>query len=445
MPSIGFISLGCSKNLVDSQIMAGVLLAEKFTLAPSPDTADVILVNTCAFIDSAREEAAENILSACAHKGEGGCKAVVVAGCMPQRYRERLAEAFPEVDAFLGVDELDAIGEVIRQALKRKTVGAVRVKEGLPVRTFNPLSPLRFTGPAFGYLKIAEGCGHVCAFCSIPSFRGRYRSRAVADIVAEARSLIATGTREINLIAQDVTSYGSEKKGHPTLAALLRELDALDGDFRLRLLYGYPSRVTGDLLAAMRESRHVERYLDLPIQHAHPAMLRAMRRADTLKVIPDLPRRLREAVPGITLRTTCLVGFPGETEAHFASLLDYVEAAAFDHLGAFAYSPEEGTVGADLPDLPAEDVALDRLDRLMKLQKKIARDKNKARVGHRGRALVLGVDAGGTAHLRLEHQAPEVDGETLLKKAPASLKTGDRVEVEITGVSGYDLTARLCS
>lgn len=443
MPSIGFISLGCSKNLVDSQIMAGVLLGEKLTLAPSPDAADVILINTCAFIDSAREEAAENILSACAHKAEGGCKAVVVAGCMPQRYRERLAEAFPEVDAFLGVDELDAIGEVIRQALKKQSPGAVRVREGLPVRTFNPPSPLRFTGQAFAYLKIAEGCNHVCAFCSIPSFRGRYRSRAVADIVTEAKSLIATGAREINLIAQDVTSYGRDKKGHPALADLLRELDGLDGDFRLRLLYGYPSRVTDDLLTVMRESRHVDRYLDLPIQHAHPDMIRAMRRADTLSVIPDLPRRLREAVPGITLRTTCLVGFPGETEDHFKYLLDAVEAARFDHLGAFAYCPEEGTIGAELPDLPDEEVAQDRLDRLMKLQKKIARDLNKARIGQRGRALVLGFDEDDTAHLRLEHQAPEVDGETLLKNAPDSINAGDFIEVEISGVVGYDLIARL--
>ncbi len=445
MSSVGIVSLGCSKNLADSEVMAGLLLRAGHTLAPSPDRADVILVNTCAFIEPARAEAAENILAACAHKAAGRCRAVVVAGCMPQRYRARLAEAFPEVDAFLGVDELDRLPEALK-ALARRRRGPlpVTVAPGLPVRTFDkPLPALRLTGPVFAYMKIAEGCNHACAFCAIPLFRGRLRSRPKEALLAEARALIDTGCREINLVAQDVTAYGKDRRDGSSLAGLLRGLDALEGDFWLRWLYGFHNHVTDDLLEAMAGARHIVPYFDLPIQHCAPDILRAMRRADTIKAIESFPARLRAALPGATLRTTCMVGFPGETEDHFNALLDYVEAVRFDHLGAFVFSPEEGTAAADLPGLPPPEVARRRHRELMEAQRRIARERNRGRVGTRARALVVDYRGEDGAVARLPHQAPEVDGLTRLAHVPETVRPGDFVDVRVTGVRGYDLTATL--
>ncbi len=445
MSSVGIVSLGCSKNLADSEVMAGLLLRAGHTLAPSPDRADVILVNTCAFIEPARAEAAENILAACAHKAAGRCRAVVVAGCMPQRYRARLAEAFPEVDAFLGVDELDRLPEVLK-ALARRRRGSlpVTVALGLPVRTFDkPLPALRLTGPVFAYMKIAEGCNHACAFCAIPLFRGRLRSRPREALLAEARALIDTGCREINLVAQDVTAYGKDRRDGSSLAGLLRGLDALEGDFWLRWLYGFHNHVTDELLGAMAGARHIVPYFDLPIQHCVPDVLRAMRRADTIKAIESFPARLRAALPGATLRTTCMVGFPGETEDHFKALLDYVEAVRFDHLGAFVFSPEEGTAAADLPGLPPPEVARRRHRELMEAQRRIARERNRGRVGTRARALIVDYRGEDGAVARLPHQAPEVDGLTRLAHVPETVRPGDFVDVRVTGVRGYDLTATL--
>ena len=446
MSSVGIVSLGCSKNLADSEVMAGLLLRAGHTLAPSPDRADVILVNTCAFIEPARAEAAENILAACAHKAAGRCRAVVVAGCMPQRYRGRLAEAFPEVDAFLGVDELDRLPDVLKALARRRAGGAlpVSIAPGLPVRTFDkPIPALRLTGPVFAYMKIAEGCNHACAFCAIPLFRGRLRSRPREALLAEARALIDTGCREINLVAQDVTAYGKDRRDGSSLAGLLRGLDALEGDFWLRWLYGFHNHVTDDLLEAMAGARHIVPYFDLPIQHCAPDILRAMRRADTIKAIESFPARLRAALPGATLRTTCMVGFPGETEDHFKALLDYVEAVRFDHLGAFVFSPEEGTAAADLPGLPPPEVARRRHRELMEAQRRIARERNRGRVGTRARALVVDYRGEDGAVARLPHQAPEVDGLTRLAHVPETVRPGDFVDVRVTGVRGYDLTATL--
>ena len=446
MSSVGIVSLGCSKNLADSEVMAGLLLRAGHTLAPSPDRADVILVNTCAFIEPARAEAAENILAACAHKAAGRCRAVVVAGCMPQRYRARLAEAFPEVDAFLGVDELDRLPDVLKALARRRAGGAlpVSIAPGLPVRTFDkPLPALRLTGPVFAYMKIAEGCNHACAFCAIPLFRGRLRSRPREALLAEARALIDTGCREINLVAQDVTAYGKDRRDGSSLAGLLRGLDALEGDFWLRWLYGFHNHVTDDLLEAMAGARHIVPYFDLPIQHCAPDILRAMRRADTIKAIESFPARLRAALPGATLRTTCMVGFPGETEDHFKALLDYVEAVRFDHLGAFVFSPEEGTAAADLPGLPPPEVARRRHRELMEAQRRIARERNRGRVGTRARALIVDYRGEDGAVARLPHQAPEVDGLTRIAHVPETVRPGDFVDVRVTGVRGYDLTATL--
>lgn len=444
--SVGLISLGCSKNLADSEVMAGHLLKAGFTLAPSPDRADAILVNTCAFIEPARAEAAENILAACAHKRNGKCRLVIVSGCLPQRYREAAAEAFPDVDAFLGVDELDRLPEIIREAearADRSVPVPLDIADGLPVRVFSkPVEALRLSGPVSAYVKIGEGCDHACAFCAIPNIRGRLRSRPVESILSEARELIRTGTRELNLVAQDVTAYGRDLHNGTSLASLLRELDALEGDFWIRFLYGFHNRVTDELLDVVAHARHILPYFDLPIQHSDPGVLRAMRRADTIKAIDTFPERLR-AIPGATLRTTCMVGFPGETETQFEGLLAYIERVRFDHLGAFVFSPEEGTAAAEMDGLPPPEVAQARHARLMETQKRIAREINRARVGTVGRALVTDYLGEDGLVVRMAHQAPEVDGVTRILHAPEDVRPGDFVTVRVTGCRGYDLTAKL--
>jgi len=445
MTSVGFISLGCSKNLVDSQVMAGYLKAGRIALAASPEMAEVILINTCAFIEAAREEAAEAILGACAHKANGACRAVVVTGCMVQRYRKRLMKAFPDVDAFIGIDELERVGDVVARVAEGQAVGVVAAA-GEATKLYNPPYPtLLFSGGPFAYLKIADGCDHRCAYCAIPLIRGKFRSRAMGDIVAEAQSMVSAGVREINLVSQDSLMYGADQTKKPQVTELLRRLDDIDGEFWLRVLYGYPSGVTDDLLDALNTSRHLCKYLDLPIQHSHPEILAAMNRSPAIKATTGLTARLREAVPGIVLRTTCLVGFPGETEAHFEHLLETLAESAFDHLGVFAYSPEEGTAAFER-DAPDIEVAEERCARVMALQKKITATRTKALIGTTDTALLLRQTNPNTWLARLPRQAPEVDGDTHVTGRGSSLnaaKPGDFVNVEITGRKGYDITARM--
>jgi len=440
--SVGFISLGCSKNLVDSQVMAGYLKLGQIALAPSPEEADVILVNTCAFIDAAREEAADAILNACEHKQAGGCRAVVVTGCMVQRYRDRLKKAFPDVDAFLGVDELEQIGEVVRRVADGKRCGVV-ANQGVPVKVYNPTYPsLLFTGGPFAYLKIADGCNHRCAYCAIPNIRGHFRSRSVDDLVTETAGMIRAGVKEVNLISQDTLLYGIDKQGAPSIAELMRRIDALEGEFRFRVLYGYPAGVTEEVLEVLNTARHVCKYLDLPVQHSHPDILRAMNRGKAIEATQDLAARLRQAVPGVVLRTTCLVGFPGETEEHFGHLLDYVRQAKFDHLGVFAFSPEEETAAFEMDGTPEPEVAQDRCERLMELQGAIVQERAKALKGKKDTVLLLRQEEPGVWAGRLPRQAPEVDGETRVAGVPKQAKVGDFLRVEITGAQGYDLEAK---
>ncbi len=441
--SVGFISLGCSKNLVDSQVMAGYLKAGKIALAPSPEEADVILVNTCSFIEAAREEAAEAILGACAHKADGRCRAVIVTGCLVQRYRQRLEKAFPDVDAFLGIDELERVGEVVKRVAGGTRCGVI-AGAGEAVKVYNPTYPtLLFTGGPFAYLKIADGCDHRCAYCAIPNIRGHFRSRAMEDIVAEAAGMVRAGVREINLISQDSLQYGADRSGQPQIAELMRRLDALEGEFRIRLLYGYPAGVTDDVLEVLNTAHHVCKYLDLPIQHSHPAILKAMNRAPAVKATEGLAARLRQAVPGVVLRTTCLVGFPGETDAHFEHLLATVAEARFDHLGVFAFSPEEDTPACEMEDAPEPEVAEERCQRLMAVQKTIVRERAQALKGTLDTALLLRQEGPAVWFGRLPRQAPEVDGETRVKGLPQTAKVGDFVRVEITGGKGYDLAAQV--
>ena len=435
-PSVGFVALGCAKNTVDMQVMAGHLIKGGFAAAPSPECADVVLVNTCAFIESAREEAAREILRALGLKRAGKCRAVVVTGCLVQRYREKLAKLFSEVDAFVGIDALENICDAVSKALSRNSAAPeMFVPPGQAKEVFDPPVPaLRFSGRTFAYLKIAEGCAHRCAYCAIPLIRGNYRSRDMAAILAEAKELVATGARELNIIAQDPMLYGCDTS-NGGLTALLNELDKIDGDFWIRVLYSYPSEISEDFLEWMRTSPHAARYIDVPLQHTHPAVLRKMNRGAAVAATLSAAERLRAAVPGVTLRTTLMTGFPGETPARFAKMLADVESMAFDHLGAFAYSPEEGTSGAAMSGRPSRNAAEERLALLMAAQRKVWRKKARAMKGRVYKGLVT---APGVA--RLESQAPEVDGVVFTDGGAAA---GEFVRIRIEGARGYDLTGRI--
>lgn len=444
--SIGLVSLGCAKNAVDLQVMAGHLLKAGCVLSPTPDEADVLLVNTCAFIEAAREEAAAEIMRACDLKRAGRCRAVVVAGCFAQRYGDRFAEVFPDVDAVLGVDALDSVCDVVDGLFEPDGAAAgARVQSlvlppGLPSRVFDPPNPaLRFTGVAFAYLKIAEGCAHRCAYCAIPGIRGDYRSRPLKSVVAEAKRLLATGVKELDVIAQDPLLYGVDfRDGKKTgIVDLLRALDRLPGEFWIRVLYAYPSEISDEFLDWMATSPHAARYVDVPLQHTDPRILKAMARGGAVQATLCAAERIRAAVPGVTLRTTVMTGFPGETPAAFARMLADVEAMSFDHLGAFAFSPEEGTPAAEMPKRPSAKTAERRRAEVMALQQRIWRKKARSHVGRTFRALVV-----EPAVARLESQAPDVDGVTHLT---SEAEPGTFVEVRVVKTRGYDFVADVVS
>ena len=396
--SIALVSLGCAKNAADLEVMAGNLVKKGYSLSPDPGCADIVIVNTCAFLKAAREEAEAEIRRAVEMKKAGRYSKVVVAGCYPQRYPDA-ASRFPGVDEWLGV----------------------------PGKWVEPKMPdLRFTGKAYAYLKIAEGCSHRCAYCAIPSIRGPYRSRPTASIMREARSLLATGCRELNIVAQDPMPWRDGKKG---LVDLLRALDAIEGDFWIRVLYSYPSEISDEYLEWLATSSHAVRYADVPIQHTVPEVLRRMNRGAAIPATLAVAERLRAAVGGIALRTTVLTGFPGETEARFERLLADLKRMRFDHLGAFAYSPEKGTAGFSMAGRPSKAVAERRLERVMAVQRRIWGGIAKSMVGRVYRALVV---APGVA--RLESQAPDVDGVVHVDGGDV----GEFVEVRIVARRGFD-------
>lgn len=442
--SVGFISLGCAKNVADAEVMAGLLLDAGVELAPRPEVADVLIVNTCAFIEAAREETVTAILQACRHKAVGGCRAVVVTGCLSQRYGERLPESFPEVDAFVGVDELDQIPEIVCAVAAGEPRGVVVCAK--PSRLFTPTRPaLSFSGGPFAWLKIAEGCNHACAFCAIPAIRGRLRSRPVDEVVNEARDVLRAGYRELNLVAQDTTAFGQDRRSQTELITLLRALDELEGRFWIRILYAYPSLLSDALLETVAASRHICHYFDVPMQHSHPDVLRAMRRTETAQAVADLPQRIRQVMADAVLRTTFLVGFPGECDSHQEHLLAYVAASRYDHVGVFAYSPEEGTPAFDLADVPTPEVAAERQQQVMLAQRPIVAAKRRALVGSEAEALLLRpaapVRGEPVWEARLARQAPEVDGVTRVTGVPSGAVIGDWQRVRVTGGRGYDLRA----
>lgn len=444
--SVGFVNLGCAKNLVDSQVMAGAMLSEGIALAPSPEEADVVLVNTCSFIQDARDESFDAIEAACDLKRAGNCRYVVVTGCLPQRYRDEIFSHHPDIDAIAGLDELEDVPRLVTRLVSAQH--PIAEVCDTPTRTFEPRVPgLVFTGGPYAYLKIAEGCNHTCAFCAIPEIRGRQRSRTADDIVREAAELLAAGYRELNVISQDITSYGRDLDNGLDLAGLLRELDALGSGFWIRLLYGYPAYVTDDLLDTIGELDTVCPYLDIPVQHSHPDILRAMRRANTTEAVTTLAPRVRARLPGAVLRTTCLVGFPGETEAHFQHLLDYVTATRFDHLGAFVFSPEDGTPAATMASTPALDVAEARRERLLLAQRAVIDERNAAWLGAEDDVLLEAppADADAPWRGRTPRFAPEVDGDVWIDNVPTDCAPGDMVRARYTDCRDYDMLATYVS
>ncbi len=436
--SVGFISLGCAKNRVDSQIMAGRLVGANIQLT-QPEDADIIIVNTCSFIHDAREESMEMILSACEQKKRGNCRAVLVAGCLPQRYKEQIKETLPDVDAFIGLDELDDIPQIIRQ-LQTGQSGILSISDKAH-KLFDPDIPVVFSTGSNAYLKIAEGCNHRCAFCAIPGIRGNHRSRSIEAITKEAHSLINQGFRELDIISQDITYYGYDLTPKNTLAELLQEVAKIDGDYWVRLLYGYPGEITDELLEVIAESPHICNYLDIPIQHSHPDILKAMLRGSTINPLQKMVKRIREAIPDCTIRTTCLVGFPGETEEHFQHLLDFCREARFNHLGAFTYSPEENTPAFDMPDTVPPELARERYQRLMQQQQQITAEINAKKLGQTTTILLEEINPDGIGIGRTAGQAPEVDGFTAIDNLPKDITSSTFIQAAIDDFEGYDLSA----
>ena len=539
---VGLVSLGCAKNLVDAEVILGALLASGLEIVNDASQADAIIVNTCSFIDAAQEESVDAILeTGQARDSSRPAQALVVAGCLPQRFRDDLPELFPEVDAFMGIDQVPRAGEIVKEAIARrharqaapktkpgakaapgivKKLGALDKKNPAPatgeqirggerfgktLAAVAPPAPLidvtarpqfvpdvgtprfRLTPPHFAYLKIAEGCNHPCSFCIIPRIRGSHRSRPPLDVVREARGLLKDGVRELNLISQDTTAYGQDlhrrpKKGAAapdktapvhglaagvaSLPTLLQELNSMTGDYWVRLLYTHPAHWTDELIDTIARCQKVARYIDIPLQHIHDDMLQRMRRETSRDYIEQLLGKIRARLPGIVIRTTFIVGFPGETEKCFESLLEFMRQARFERLGVFAYSKEDGTVAGKMAGQLSDKVKQDRRQRAMALQRQIAREISGASVGRTLKVLVereaaasdlaqaaasswehgLIREAGGKRltlkgrymAARAEGDAPDIDGRVYVK---GRLPAGEFASVRIVGHTDYDLIA----
>jgi len=437
---VGLISLGCAKNLVDSEVMLGRLAAAGFEPVGDAAEADVLVVNTCSFIGPAREESVRAILEAAEHKRTGRARRLIVAGCLVQRHAADLAASLPEVDAFVDLDGVDDIARAASGDWPRPRPAAAPGSWHGSTWLYDEHTPRLRSTPAWtAWVKIAEGCDHTCAFCAIPSFRGRFRSRTADSVVREASLLAAQGVREINLVAQDSSHFGRDRGESEGLAELLARLDRIESLRWIRVHYLYPNTITPRLIETMAAATRIVDYVDLPLQHAHPAVLRRMRRGGSGAAFLELLERFRAAMPAVTLRSTFIVGFPGETAAEFGALLDFVRAARLDHVGAFTYSHEEGTAAFALADDVPEPVKQERLAQLMACQQPIAFGRNRARVGTRVEVLVEGAHP-ETEHLlvgRTRGQAVEVDGRVLINDGVA--RPGEFVEVELTDVAGYDL------
>ncbi len=519
---VGLISLGCAKNLVDGEIMLGALLKDGVEITNEAAAADAVIVNSCSFTDSAQEESVDTILEAAeVREAHQRGQAILVAGCLPQRFRDQLPKLFPEVDAFIGIDQVTCITDLVKEALARRadklknpasrvparrrklahqTDQETKIKRPAPgpLLEVNPrpqyipdyATPrFRLTPKHFAFVKIAEGCNHPCSFCIIPQMRGSHRSRPQTDIIAEAKVLLAEGVRELNLISQDSTYYGLDLRANhsraiaaperfsaavkelpaqaTTICSLIRELNSLPGDFWIRLLYTHPAHWTDELIATIAECRKVARYVDIPLQHIHQSMLERMRRETSQQYIVELLHRIRAGVPGIALRTTFIVGFPGETEAYFDTLLDFIRATRFERLGVFTYSQEEGTRAGRMAGQVPDKIKLKRREAAMALQREVAASVSQSFVGRKLRVLVekrataaelkqarvnswehglirsqdlhTTILKGDYLVARSEADAPDIDGRVYIR---GDLPVGGFAQVRIIGHTDYDLIAK---
>lgn len=435
-----FISLGCDKNLVDSEFMIGMLTNEGVILCDDETEADIIIINSCCFINDAKEESINTILEMAEYKKSGNCKALIVTGCLSQRYQDEIQTEIPEVDAILGTNSYDAICEAVNEALNQHTYKNVATLEGLP-----KLSNKRTvtTGGHYAYLKIAEGCNKNCTYCIIPSIRGRYRSVPMEDLIAQAKELVENGVKELILVAQETTLYGVDLYGEKSLHKLLDELNKIPGLFWIRIMYCYPEEIYEELIEAMIRNKKVCHYLDMPIQHCNDEILRKMSRRTNRRELKERISYLRERIPDITLRTTLICGFPGETEEMHEELMQFINDMEFDRLGAFAYSPEEGTVAAELPDQVDEELKLDWQADVMELQEEVIFDKNETLIGMSTYAFIEGKVADENAYIgRTYRDAPNVDGYIFIN-TDEELMTGDIVKVKVTGAYEYDLIGEI--
>ena len=445
---VGFVSLGCPKNLVDSEVMMGQLAEAGYEITSKADEAETIVVNTCGFIESAKQESVEAILEATRLKTEGKARRVIVAGCLVERYRDDLMKELPEVDAFIGTSQINDILKVTDERTNTRELPLMPIGNKTSTYLYDEYTPrLRATESHTAFIKIAEGCDRPCAFCSIPSMRGSFRSRRFGSIIEEARNLAKQGVKELVLIAQDSSRYGEDLGEVDALAALIRALGEIDEIEWVRVMYAYPTHISDAFLAAIAETPKAVKYLDMPLQHASRNVLKLMKRGGTRESLEKLIRRVREKVPGIAIRTTFITGFPGETDEDFEELMAFVRNCRFDNVGVFTYSDEEGTPAYDLPDKVDPKIAKQRRNQLMKEQAKISKQLNKAKIGGTYKVMFEGISQESDLLFqgRLESQTQDIDGYILINDMPEDFKPqmGEIYDVRITEAHEYDLIGEI--
>jgi ribosomal protein S12 methylthiotransferase len=448
MTKVGFISLGCPKNLVDSEVMMGQLKANGYQITSEAGDADMLVVNTCGFIDAAKKESIEAILEAGRMKADGKAQRLIVAGCLVERYRDELKASMPEVDAFIGTSQINEILAVCDPNINTRALPVVALGNQSATYLYDESTPRVLATPShYAFIKIAEGCDRPCAFCFIPQMRGHFRSRRFGSIVAEAQQLAEEGVKELILVAQDSSRYGEDLDKQDALAHLLRELSHTEGIEWVRVMYTYPTHISDAFLDVLAEEPKAVKYLDMPLQHASQNVLKLMKRGGNRASLERLIQRVRARVPGIAVRTTFITGFPGETDADFEELLAFINNVEFDRVGVFTYSDEEGTPAFELPNKVDRKIAKRRRALLMKEQGRISRRRNKAKIGTRVQVMFEGASTESDLlwQGRMETQAPDIDGCVLINDAPEGLMPaeGEIVSVEITSAQEHDLVGRI--
>ena len=451
---VGFISLGCSKNLIDTEATIGMFKKNRYTIVNTPEKADILVINTCGFIESAKEEAINTILEMAEYKKEN-CKYLIVMGCLVQRYYDELVKALPEVDLFIKIDEYDKLWQKIEDLVQFDTVRKSTTKTSKKITEIPPMPMLTqeqfldrtiTTGSNYAYIKIGEGCSNRCTYCAIPYIRGPFVSRKMEDIIEEAKELADKGIKELIVIAQDTTKYGEDIYGKSKLAELLQELSKIEGIKWLRFLYSYPEGITDELIEVVQKNDKIAKYFDIPIQHISDDVLKRMNRRTSKKQITNLLKKIREKIPNVTLRTSLIVGFPGETEENFKELQEFIKKAKFNKLGTFMYSKEEGTPAEKLPEQIHGNTKKARYNKIMKEQQEISKQNQEKKLGERCEVLIENVSFDGKYFVgRTMQDVPDIDGIVYVKN------DGERkveevlnkfVECEITGISEYDLIAK---